>query len=85
MRDLGKKISQVEVTNISLSGLWLYVRGKEYFLPYDEYPWFRDAKVKDILAVELLHRTHLHWPRLDVDLDVDILESPQDYPLTYRT
>ena len=85
MRDLGKKISQVEVTNISLSGLWLYVRGKEYFLPYDEYPWFRDAKVKDILAVELHHQTHLHWPRLDVDLDVDILESPQDYPLTYRT
>ena len=85
MRDLGKKISQVEVTNIPLSGLWLYVRGKEYFLPYDEYPWFRDAKVRDILAVELLHRTHLHWPRLDVDLDVDILESPQDYPLTYRT
>lgn len=79
-----KNISQVEVTNISLHGFWLYVRGKEYFLPYDEYPWFRDAKVKDILAVELHHRTHLYWPRLDVDLDVDILESPQDYPLTYR-
>ena len=80
----GKSTSQVEVTNISLHGLWLYVRGKEYFLPFDEYPWFKDAKVRDILAVELHRETHLHWSRLDVDLDVAILESPQQYPLVYK-
>ena len=62
----------------------MHVKGKEYFLPYDEYPWFRDAKVGDILNVQLLHSSHLCWPALDVDLDVESLSSPGEYPLVYR-
>ena len=81
---LGRSTLQVEVTNISAHGFWLYVKGKEYFLPFEEYPWFREAKVRDIAQVELHHDSHLFWPRLDVDLDVAILESPQRYPLVYR-
>ena len=41
---VGTGTSAVEVLNISQNGLWLYVKGKEYFLPYDEFPWFRDAR-----------------------------------------
>lgn len=65
---LGKNISDVEVQNISIHGIWLYVNGKEYFLPYKEYPWFKDAKVSAICNLELLHSSHLYWPDLDVDL-----------------
>jgi hypothetical protein len=83
-RKLGRSISQVEVTNISAHGFWLYVNGKEYFLPFEEYPWFREAKVGDIVQVELHHNSHLYWPRLDVDLDIAMLESRQRYPLVYR-
>jgi hypothetical protein len=59
------------------------VRGKEYFLPYEEYPWFRYARVRDILNVTLVHEDHLRWPALDVDLSIASLERPESYPLTY--
>ena len=76
--------SDVEVANIDKHGLWVCARGAEYFLPYSEYPWFRDAKVADILDVELLHEDHLYWPSLDVDLSVKTLRDPEAYPLTYQ-
>ena len=72
------------MTNIDRHGLWLYVGGKEYFLPYEEYPWFRDAKVCDVLNVELLHEQHLHWPSVDGDLSLASLADPDAFPLTYR-
>jgi hypothetical protein len=34
--------------------------------------------------VRFLHGRHLHWPDLDVDLEVDALEHPERYPLAYR-
>ena len=80
----GTGTSAVEVTHINGRGLWVFVSGVEYFLPYEQFPWFAEAKVKDILNVQLLHGRHLHWPALDVDLAVDSLASPQEYPLTWR-
>lgn len=77
----GKNISETEVVHISPLGVWLDVQGKEYFLPYKQFPWFRDATVKQIHKVTLNHDHHLHWPELDVDLELDSLESPQRYPL----
>ena len=74
----------VEVANIDKHGLWLFVNGAEYFLPFSEYPWFSDAKVAEILNVQLLHEDHLHWPALDVDLSVESLRSPEGFPLTYQ-
>lgn len=81
---LGKSTSQVEVLNIDVHGLWLFANGKEYFLGYDDFPWFRDAKVSDILGVELHHEFHLHWPSLDVDLDLSTLENLSETPLIYN-
>ncbi len=83
-RVLGKNISGVEVTNISKHGFWLFVKDKECFLSYREYPWFKNAKVNDILDVKLLHRSHLYWPKLDVDLELSALEESGRYPLTYK-
>ena len=80
---LGTRTSDVEVTNIDSHGFWLFIKGKEYFLPYEEYPWFKDARIRHILNVELLHENHLHWPDLDVDLSLDTLEAPHKYPLIY--
>jgi hypothetical protein len=73
----------VEVTNISRHGLWLLVKDKEYFLSYEQFPWFKDARLSQVLDVELLHGFHLHWPALDVDLEVASLENPAAFPLTY--
>lgn len=81
----GVDTSRVEVQNISPHGIWILVRDREYFLDYQRFPWFLEAKVADIVRVELLHDTHLYWPGLDVDLDVQCLDDPQSFPLVYRS
>ncbi len=75
----------LEVTNISQHGFWLYWTDREFFLSYELYPWFKDAKVKDILDVRLESLNHLYWPELDVDLSLSILEAPEKYPLVSST
>ena len=80
---LGKNTSEIEI-HTSPFGMWLLVHDTEYFLPYEDYPWFKEAKISDIYNVELLHESHLHWPALDVDLDLDTLENPEKYPLIYH-
>ncbi len=74
------KSKKVEIT-ITRFGLWLHVNDAEYFLPYEEYPYFQKAVVRDIYNVELLHDTHLYWPELDVDLSLEILKNPHNFPL----
>jgi hypothetical protein len=80
-QELGQNTSEVEVTNVSRWGLWVLVADREYFLAYQDFPWFRDARLSEILDVQLLHGFHLHWPKLDVDLDIASLENPQQFPL----
>jgi hypothetical protein len=80
----GKSISTVEVTNISPNGIWLLTRNREYFLPYNDFPWFKDAKVNAIFDVKLLHSHHLFWPQLDVDIELVSLEDLNNYPLVYK-
>ncbi len=81
---LGASTSDAEVTHINAHGFWLLANGKEYFLPYEDYPWFKEARVGEILNVQLHHRSHLHWPALDVDLCLESLEDPDKFPLIYR-
>ena len=85
-KTIGPNISNksVEVTNVSRNGLWLIVRGKEYFLSYKDFPWFKAGTIEQILNVKLIHKTHLHWLDLDVDLDVKTLENLEAYPLVYK-
>jgi hypothetical protein len=79
--NIGTDTSGVEILNISPHGFWLMVEGREFFLPFEEFPWFRAATLDQIFQVELLHQTHLYWPGLDVDLDIDRIEHPERYPL----
>ena len=81
---LGKFISEVEVTNISKHGFWLFIGGREFLLPFEEFPWFRDVPVGKLLKVELPHPYHLYWPELDVDLAVESIEQPERFPLVSK-
>ncbi|MCK4248900.1 MAG: DUF2442 domain-containing protein [Candidatus Omnitrophica bacterium] len=80
----GKNISKVEITNISEHGFWVLLQGKEYFLSFDKYPWFKNATIDSIVNVTVFHNHHLYWPKLDVDLSTEILNAPERYPLTYK-
>lgn len=77
----GKRTSDVEVTNVSEHGFWLLVHGRELYLAFEHFPWFRDVTIADILHVELPHPGHLYWPDLDVDLAVESIEHPERFPL----
>jgi hypothetical protein len=77
----GESISEVEVSNISQHGIWLLAHGKELFLPYADFPWFRDQTVKSILNVKEQSPGHFWWPDLDVDLTEEIIGNPERFPL----
>jgi hypothetical protein len=81
---LGRSISQVEVTNVSPHGFWLFVGEQELFVSFKEFPWFKDASIHEISHVELPSAHHLYWPDLDIDLAVDSLTHPERYPLKSR-
>ena len=80
----GTVISAAEVTNISKHGFWMLIDGRELFLPFEEFPWFKQATVDAILRLERPTPGHLSWPELDVDLAVDSIEHPERYPLTSK-
>jgi len=81
---LGTNTSQVEVTHISNHGVWLLARGHELFMPYENFPWFRDVPVGNILNVEEPTPGHYYWPDLDVDLTEEIISHPERFPLKAR-
>jgi hypothetical protein len=80
----GTSTSEVEVTNISKHGFWLWLAGRELFLPFSDFPWFASASVAAITRVEWPSPDHIYWPDLDVDLSVRSIERPQDFPLRSR-
>jgi hypothetical protein len=77
----GKRTSAVEVANVSPHGFWLLIDRTEYFLSFDQFPWFRDATIGQLTKVELPSAHHLYWPELDIDLAVHSLTNPEQYPL----
>jgi len=81
---LGTSTSIVEVTHIDSRSLWLYVDGKEYFMSFEDFPWFADATVRQISNVERHGANHFHWPAIDVDLTLEMIENPGNYPRKYK-
>lgn len=84
LRRPGRNTSKVEILNISQGGIWLFVQSKEFFLSYENFPWFKNARVSEIYDVKLHHAHHLRWPLLDVDLELESLIYPERYPLKYK-
>ena len=81
----GTHISDVEVTNVSKSGFWLFIDGQERFLSFDAFPWFRTASIEQLLDVQLCSPDHLRWPALDIDVAVASIDRPDDYPLISKS
>jgi hypothetical protein len=83
-KPLGKSTSEVEVTNINKHGIWLLAGDREMFMPYEDFPWFKDVPVRKILNVEEPSPGHFYWPDLDVDLGVESIEHPDRFPLKVK-
>jgi hypothetical protein len=80
----GRNISEIEIQNISGFGIWLLVRGKEYFMSYEKFPWFKNSNINQILNVNLSPTGKLYWPDLDIDLSIEILDAPERFPLVAK-
>ena len=78
---LGTGTSHVEVANISRQGFWLFLGDRELFVSFKNFPWFETAPVAKILNVQRPQDDHLYWPDLDVDLSVQSIEHPEQFPL----
>ena len=82
---LGENTSGVEVLNVSRHGFWLLIVAEELFVPFDQFPWFRDASIAQITNVSLPSPHHLYWPDLDVDLAIDSIRHPEMFPLVSKS
>ncbi len=80
----GENTSPAEITHISAHGVWLLAHGKELFMSYADFPWFKEQTVQAILNVVEEAPRHYSWPDLDVDLSEDIIEHPERFPLTAK-
>lgn len=81
----GSNTLTVEVTNISTHGIWLLADGEELFMPYDDFPWFKDQPVKSIINVKEQSSGHFYWPDIDVDLTKEMIEHPDRFPLKAKS
>jgi hypothetical protein len=77
----GSSTLEAEVTNISAHGFWLLLGDEELPVPYAQFPWFKQATVEQLVAVERPNDNHLYWPLLDIDLSVESLRNPEAFPL----
>lgn len=76
--------TSVSVLMINDKGLMLSVLGNDYFISYNRVPWMRDARISDVLNVQMSGRSAIEWPSLDVDLEIDSLKHPERFPLVMK-
>ena len=81
---LGESTSAVEITDISAHGIWMLIEDEEYFLPHEEFPWFKQASIAAVLNVVQESPEHFYWPELDVDLNLESIRSPEKFPLKWH-
>jgi len=74
----------VEVTHISSHGIWILSQDREMFMPYEDFPWFKDAPIAKVLNVTEPCAGHFYWPDLDIDLSAGIIAHPERFPLVAR-
>ena len=75
----GDSSSTVEVTNVSIHGIWLLASGRELFLSHEDFPWFMDAPIRAIADVQEPTPGHFYRPQLDVDLCTESIEHPDRF------
>jgi len=78
---LGLCTSEIEVSIASSKGFWILLPDEELFVPFDDFPWFKQATLEQMTTVEMSGSDHLYWPLLDVDLSIESIRHPELFPL----
>lgn len=77
----GTDILAPEILNISSNGFWVLLATEELFVPFQKFPWFLNATVKQICNLQWPTKDHLFWPDLDIDLSLESIRNPDAFPL----
>jgi hypothetical protein len=72
------------MTQRDQAGFRITVSGREYRLLYRDFPWFQNATAASVRNVILDSSGDLHWPDLDVDLEISSLNDLDRFPLIAR-
>lgn len=80
----GQSTSAAEVTNVSAHGFWILLADEELFVSFAEFPWFLSATIGALTHLEWPSANHLYWPELDIDLSVESIRHPEQFPLVSR-
>ena len=79
----GLGTSVCSVTGMNDLGFWVLVEEKEYFIPFSDYPGFKDSSVNQILNIKYMPPSQLHWDEIDMDIELQALVQPDAFPLVY--
>ena len=80
----GTSTSDCNVTGINDLGFWVLVDNKEYFIPFSDYPGFKDSSVNQILNIRFYPPSQLHWADIDMDIELASLINPESFSLTFK-
>ncbi len=72
------------VLTICNDGIHIVIDREDLFLSFDDFPWFRGADAATIQYFEASPAGHLRWPAMDIDLTLDSIRDPAQYPLIDR-
>jgi hypothetical protein len=80
----GAATFRVEVGDFTPQGFWIVVGEQRMFIDFEDFPWFTNAPEAAIRNVERPSFSHLYWPELDIDLDIQSVTAPEKFPLIWK-
>lgn len=80
----GTFTSVAEVTNVSRHGFWILLDAEELLVPFEHFPWFKQATIEQLSDVQWPAPNRLYWPQLDADLAVESIRDPAAFPLVSK-
>ncbi|MHB1678394.1 MAG: DUF2442 domain-containing protein [Sulfuriferula sp.] len=75
------KARSVYFSSHTNKSLGLLVKDEELFVPYSEFPWFKQATIEPVVSIERPRQNHLEWPLPDMDLSLESIRNPDRFPL----
>ena len=72
-----------QITSVEKDGFWLLTTDGEFFVAFEQYPAFQKARVEQIFNFRE-HFGDFHWEELDIDIELNALKHPEQYPLKFE-
>lgn len=69
-----------KVLSITGQGILITIKEGDFFLNYKSYPWFKNAKINEVLNIKR-DQEAIYWDSLGVEIEIDSILNPQNYPL----